>query len=233
MPHFRHLLNKTQIANCQRVRPEFFREKFHRRVFMSLRSSTQYEFARNPSTGFFLIRHTGGARTQERDGMDTGFRRYDVTFVPSRRTDHTCTGIFEGRADLTNTVVCRLIAVKTAIVRRVENQRTVSMVAEKRNFARTTGQQIRAELTEFFTTAYNQTGGYRYDPIRGRDVQHSLASDVLNRRCPRRGAEPGTAANHPDCLCLSGNHDGANLDRQRDRRLSAGGPGRTDHLHRR
>jgi hypothetical protein len=28
--------------------------------------------------------------------MDTGFRRYDGSFVPSRRSDHSCTSIFEG-----------------------------------------------------------------------------------------------------------------------------------------
>jgi hypothetical protein len=36
------------------------------------------------------------AGIQGRAGMDTGFRRYDGTFVPIRRSDHTYTCIFEG-----------------------------------------------------------------------------------------------------------------------------------------
>jgi hypothetical protein len=36
------------------------------------------------------------AGIQGREGMDTGFRRYDGNLVPIRRPDHTCTGIFYG-----------------------------------------------------------------------------------------------------------------------------------------
>ena len=67
-------------------------------VFMSLRSSTEYEIAGTPPQVLSLTRHAGEAGIQGREGMDTGFRRYDGTFVPSRRPDHTCTGIFEGVA---------------------------------------------------------------------------------------------------------------------------------------
>ena len=35
------------------------------------------------------------AGIQAREGMDTGFRRYDGTFLPIRCADHTCTYIFE------------------------------------------------------------------------------------------------------------------------------------------
>ena len=34
------------------------------------------------------------AGIQGREGMDTGFRRYDETLVPSRRPNPTCTSIF-------------------------------------------------------------------------------------------------------------------------------------------
>ena len=53
------------------------------------------------------------AGIQGREGMDTGFRRYDGTFVPSRRPDHTCTCIFEGDAELAEIVklfLCDLCA---------------------------------------------------------------------------------------------------------------------------
>jgi hypothetical protein len=36
------------------------------------------------------------AGIQGREGMDTGFRRYDETFVPNHRLDPTCRCIFEG-----------------------------------------------------------------------------------------------------------------------------------------
>jgi len=62
---------------------------------MSLRSSTEeYEIATiPPARGFPLIRH---ADIQGWEGMDTGFRRYDGTFVPIRRPGHTCACIFAG-----------------------------------------------------------------------------------------------------------------------------------------
>ena len=87
-------------------------------------------------------------------------------------------------------------------------------------------------MTACLTDAYKGTGGGRHDPIRGRELQHRLASDFFDRHSARRGGEPGTAEYNPDCLCLSGNDDGADLDRYRDRRLSARGAGRKDHLHR-
>jgi len=51
-----------------------------------------------------LTRHAGAepapdlirGRIQGREGMAIGFRRYDGTFVPSRRPDHPCTWLFEG-----------------------------------------------------------------------------------------------------------------------------------------
>jgi hypothetical protein len=33
---------------------------------------------------------------QGREGIDTGFRRYDGSLAPTRRPDHTCIGIFYG-----------------------------------------------------------------------------------------------------------------------------------------
>lgn len=36
------------------------------------------------------------AGIQGREGMDTGFRRYDGNLVPIRRPDHTCTCNVEG-----------------------------------------------------------------------------------------------------------------------------------------
>ena len=36
------------------------------------------------------------AGIQGREGMDTGFRRYDGSLMPIRRPDHACTGIFYG-----------------------------------------------------------------------------------------------------------------------------------------
>jgi len=41
------------------------------------------------------------AGIQGREGMDTGFRRYDETFVPSRGPEPTCTCIFEGGTEFT------------------------------------------------------------------------------------------------------------------------------------
>ena len=41
------------------------------------------------------------AGIQGREGMDTGFRRYDETCVLIRRPVHTCTCIFKGDAEHT------------------------------------------------------------------------------------------------------------------------------------
>ena|SRR4249920_1722843 len=41
------------------------------------------------------------AGIQGRERMETGFRRYDETFVPSRGPEPTCTCIFEGGTELT------------------------------------------------------------------------------------------------------------------------------------
>ena len=63
---------------------------------MSLRSSTEYEIARPPHRLFHRTVMPAEAGIQGREGMDTGFRRYDETFVPNRRLDPTCRFIFEG-----------------------------------------------------------------------------------------------------------------------------------------
>jgi hypothetical protein len=50
-----------------------------------------------------LIRHAGGGRHPGREGMDTGFRRYDAS-----RPDRTCIGIFEGNTNATKLLKCFL-----------------------------------------------------------------------------------------------------------------------------
>jgi hypothetical protein len=47
-----------------------------------------------------MTRHAGGAGIQAREGMDTGFRRYDGTLVPIRYSDCTCIYIFDGGAQV-------------------------------------------------------------------------------------------------------------------------------------
>jgi len=47
-----------------------------------------------------MTRHAGGAGIQAREGLDTGFRRYDGTLVPIRYPDCTCKYIFDGGAQV-------------------------------------------------------------------------------------------------------------------------------------
>ena len=59
---------------------------------MSLCSSTEYEIAAPLHAARFVMPAKAGI--QGREGMDTGFRRYDGNLVPIRRPDRTCACIF-------------------------------------------------------------------------------------------------------------------------------------------